>query len=279
MGDLVKVASLGLVDGEDVFGDGGAAAANASREAAGLTAAGQREALDYLKEREAIPRQFSEGALTGLAGVYGLEGGTGSQQELIDRAMQSPLYQSIMGGQEVGEQAILRNASATGGLRSGDSAGALTDYGSQLSNQALLTAYQDQLTGLQGMANLPTNTNAIANATAAPNQTLAQGNLAAAQAQQQAQQGMTNNMFGLAGAGLMAFSDIRLKDNVQYIGEDKGHSIFRWDWNDEAKKLGLTGEGMGVMAHLVHEYMPYVVSEKDGYMMIDYSRLNIEEAA
>jgi len=65
-------------------------AADASKDAAQTQASSEQAALDYQIEREALPRQFSEGALKGLGGLYGLEGGTGNQQDLIDRAISLP---------------------------------------------------------------------------------------------------------------------------------------------------------------------------------------------
>ena len=76
---------------ENIFGGGGDEAAEAATDAANIQAKYQREALDYLKEREALPQQFREEALTGLGGLYGLPGGTGDQQKLVDRAISSPL--------------------------------------------------------------------------------------------------------------------------------------------------------------------------------------------
>jgi len=51
--------------------------------------------------------------------------------------------------------------------------------------------------------------------------------------------------------------------------------MYSWDWNNEAEKLGLTGKEDGIMAHLVNEYMPEAISTKDGYLMVDYSQLNL----
>lgn len=179
---------------------GGGDSADASRDAATTAANAQREALDYLKEREEIPQQFREGALNTLGGMYGLEGGTGNQQMLIDQAKASPLYSAIMAGQEAGEQSILRNAAATGGLRSGSAQGALTDYGSQLSSNALLQSYNSQLQGLQGLANLPSNANQIGGMMTNIGATEAAGITGAAQGQQAAQ-GMGINTI-LGGLGL-----------------------------------------------------------------------------
>jgi hypothetical protein len=175
-------------------------AADAARDAANVQAAAQREGLNYLKEADEIPRQFREGALGMLGGLYGLDGGTGSQQALIDQAKASPLYASIMGTQEAGENAIMRNAAATGGLRGGNTQGALTDYGSQLANQALLTSYQDQLSGLQGLAGLPSNASQIASQMSNIGATQAGGITAAANARQQALGTGINTILG--GIGL-----------------------------------------------------------------------------
>ncbi len=106
-------------------GDPGEDAAAASIRGSEIQAQYQREALEYLKQTEALPQQFREGSLKQMAGAYGVEGGTGSQQDLINRAVQSPLYGAIMGGKEAGEESILRNASMTGGMRSGNVQGNL----------------------------------------------------------------------------------------------------------------------------------------------------------
>ena len=225
---------------DDITGKSAAEKAASAATAASSTAAGyQIAALDYMKEREALPRQFSEQALKGLGGLYGMEGGTGNQQELIDQAISSPLYQSIMGGKKAGEESILRNASATGGLRSGDVQSNLYDYNTQLSNQALLQSYNQQLQGLQGMAGLPNNTNNIAQATAGIGQTLGQGTIAAGQAMADGKQQGINNLMGIGQMGAAMFSDRRLKNNIEKIGEVNGHNWYKWDWNIVAQKMGM----------------------------------------
>ena len=125
--------------------DAGEEAAEASVYGSELQADAQREALAYLKETEAIPQAFREGALKKLGGIYGLEGGEGSQQELIDQAKESPLYTAMLEG---GEDAALRTRSMTGGMRSG---GAISDV-KDVQNQALLTSYNQQLSGLSGLS-------------------------------------------------------------------------------------------------------------------------------
>jgi Chaperone of endosialidase len=256
-------------------------AARAAGRGAELTAQGERDALDYQKEVEALPLELRNEFLPQLADIA--RGGQG-QQDLINQAQSSPLYNAILGGQQAGEQSILRNAAATGGLRSGNVQGALTDYGSQLQNRALLTSYNDQLQGIQGLANQPLNTNAIAQGIAAPGQTLGQGAIAQGQIQQQGQQNANNAISNAVGSGLnlyaqYAYSDIRLKKNIEYVGLIGEHNIYAWDWNDEAEELGLSGHSSGVMAHEVYEYMPEVIAEVNGYIAVNYEAMGLSEAA
>jgi len=164
---------------DSIFG-GGDDAADASRDASNASVAAQREALAYLKEREAIPQQFREGALTQLGGLAGISGGTGSQQSLVNKARSSPLYASIMSGKNEGEASILRNAAATGGLRSGNVQGAMYNYNTDLQTQALLESYNKELSNLQGLAGLSNNTDNIASTMAGIGNTQAQGITAAA---------------------------------------------------------------------------------------------------
>ena len=165
---------------------GSGSAAEASLEASKTQAKYQREALQYLIETDALPREIREGALTHLQSLYG-GGPEGSavQQQMIDQARQSPLYGAMMGGLEQGEEAIMRRQTATGGLRSGDTQAALGKFATNLQNQALVQSYNQQLQGLQGLANQPSIAPAIAQTTAGIGQTLAMGQVGAAQAQQQ----------------------------------------------------------------------------------------------
>lgn len=268
--------------------------AETQRSAAEIQAEYQREALDYLKEREAIPREFSEEALTRLGGLYGLEGGLGSQSRLIKRAEESPLYDALMGGQEAGEDAILRHASATGGLRSGDVQSAMYDYNTQLQNQALLASYNQQLQGLTGLAGLPSNANQIAAGISGIGQTLgagqmgagqalSQGMVAGAQTQQMGMQNAVNTALGITGLGVQGataadigiFSDRRLKKNIKKLGKLNGHNFYSFDWNTRANELGLYGNTCGCMADEVFEKYPQAVLVKDGYLFVNYKAIGI----
>jgi len=272
MGGVAK--SVGSALGFGGSDDGGA------KKAAKIQARSQTEALNYLRETEALPQQFREGALTQLGGLYGLEGGEGDQQALIDRAIQSPLYGALMGGQQLGEEAIMRNAAMTGGLRSGNVQGAMYDYNTQLQNQALLASYNEQLQGIQGLAGLPSNANQIAAGMAGIGQTQAQGITAGEQfKQQQQQQGMGNLMglgqLGIAAYGAGMFSDRRLKKNIKLLGEVNDFNFYSFDWNSIANKLGLTGNTCGCMAEEVYAKNKNAVILKDNFMFVKYDVIGV----
>lgn len=82
--------------------------------------AGRQQGLDYMLGVNEAPSAIRTSSLENLAGLYGLEGGVGDMGTFLDQSRQSPLYAAIMGTRQSGEDAILRNAAATGGLRSGN---------------------------------------------------------------------------------------------------------------------------------------------------------------
>lgn len=74
---------------------------------------------------------------TGALGQYGNLVGTGgaeAQQAAIDQLQQSPFYQSLY---RTGEEALLQNASATGGLRGGNTQRSLADFGADTLAQTI----------------------------------------------------------------------------------------------------------------------------------------------
>ena len=128
--------------------------AKAAGDAAKIAAGSQREALDYLKETERLPQQYRERALGELEGLY-LDGEYGAdvggrvsragdlRDRLMASAQDSPFYAQSL---DRGEEAILRGASATGGLRSGTTSENLSRFG----EEALMRAYQQEQQGYQG---------------------------------------------------------------------------------------------------------------------------------
>jgi hypothetical protein len=96
-------------------------------------------------------------------------------------------------------------------------------------------------------------------------------------AQQAAQNSMTGGLMNLAGAGIMAFSDVRLKQNIQPVGVlANGLTLYSYEYIDEVKLHPLAGEGMqvGVMAQEVEQVFPYAVTTlDDGYKVVNYGLL------
>ena len=77
-------------------------------------------------------------------------GGAKAQQQAIAGIESSPLFQSLL---RQGEQGILQNASATGGLRGGNVQGALAQFRPAMLNQQI----QQQLANFSGLASLGQN--------------------------------------------------------------------------------------------------------------------------
>lgn len=209
----------------------------------------------------------------------------GNQQPILDQAMSSPFMSQLI---DTGEQAIARNAQATGGFRSGSTQENLAGN----SQNVLMSLVDQVLQGKQGIANAgmgATNSysNAMQNMQAGVGATRGQiagvdiGN-AAQKANQAA--GMTGMYGSLAGAGLVAGaslskgptstmtreSDIRLKKNVVKVDEKHDLPWYTWDWNSKAKELGLTGSDEGHIAQEVQAVRPELVVERNGYLAINY---------
>jgi hypothetical protein len=95
----------------------------------------------------------------GLASFGDLVGVNGApqQQSAIDVLKASPFYQSLFRN---GQETLLQNASATGGLRGGNTERGLADFGAD----TLMQTIQQQLASLSGLAGMGMGaTNAVAN--------------------------------------------------------------------------------------------------------------------
>jgi hypothetical protein len=126
-------------------------------------------------------------------------GGAEAQQSALDALQSSPYFSGLV---QQGENALLQNASATGGLRGGNTQAALAQFRPQMLQQAV----QQQLANLSGMTEY--GLGAAGNITGASNQYSgaigqAYGNMAnafAQRAQQKAQGG--SGLGGMIGQGL-----------------------------------------------------------------------------
>jgi len=96
-------------------------------------------------------------------------------------------------------------------------------------------------------------------------------------AQQAAQSNFNSGLMGLAGAGIMKYSDIRAKENIELVGVlANGLNMYKYEYKNEFKDHPLAGNGThyGVMAQEVEQVFPYAVKTlDDGYKAVDYGLL------
>lgn len=237
----------------------------------------QREALDYLKEQEELPSQIREGGLSGLGALFGVPGVEGqSKADFVAGIESDPFYQQQL---KAAEESLLRNASATGSLRSGQTQAGLATIAPQLQQNI----YNQHLAGLEGLAGIGSGAGQIAQQTSNIGNVINQGYnqlgattsagiLGPAQAKQ-AGLGNVLNAGLTAGALFAAFSDPILKDDVKVIGKVSGMDWCEWSWNEQAKKLGLEGKAQGFMADEVERKYPDSCGVKDGYRFVNYAEI------
>lgn len=127
----------------------GSAAKKASNIEAASLQAGIEETRAAREQLRTLLQPYTEAggpALQAQMAALGLAGPE-AQQAYVTQQEQNPLFQSLARQQE---EAILQNASATGGLRGGNVQGALAQFRPQLLNQFL----EQQYTRLGGMTQL-----------------------------------------------------------------------------------------------------------------------------
>ena len=101
--------------------------------------------------------------------------------------------------------------------------------------------------------------------------------MGAANAQNAANNAMTQGLFSLGGAALIGASDIRMKENIKHIAWlPNGLPVYTYEYKDEFKDHPLAGHGThtGVMAQEVEAMYPNAVITLDnGYKAVDYGQL------
>lgn len=84
-----------------------------------------------------------------------------------------------------------------------------------------------------------------------------------------------NSLFGtlsaLGGIGSI-FSDRRLKNNIEKVGEKNGFNIYEFEYN------GIEGRYRGVMAQEIVESHPDAIIDQNGYMAVNYGMLGLDFA-
>lgn len=114
-------------------------AADAQSEAADAGVAEQRRQFDQLVELLSPYAKAGTGSLAAQQDILGLNG-KHAQNAAVKGVETSPYFQGIA---QQGENAILQNASATGGLRGGNTQGALAQFRPALLNQLVQQQYQN----------------------------------------------------------------------------------------------------------------------------------------
>lgn len=149
--------SWGMVAGAAISVVGGVVASNKQKKASQQAADQQSESAqlgveEQRRQFDALQKLLSpyvEGGNKGFAGQQALLGLSGkeAQQSAIQGIQDSPQFAAL---QQQGENAILQNASATGGLRGGNTQGALAQFRPQVLNSLIDQQYQ-RLGGLSQM--------------------------------------------------------------------------------------------------------------------------------
>lgn len=111
-----------------------------------------------------------------------------------------------------------------------------------------------------------------------------QSQLANYNANQASSNNMMGGLFGLGGQALGGFlgspagsaavagmfSDARLKDNIEHVGEENGFPVYTFNYKGDDKRF------IGVMAQDVEQIMPEAVGERDGYKTVNYDMIGVE---
>ena len=148
----LAVAAAGVVGG--IYSSKQQSKASKSA-AASQTAGNQAAMLQQQMQFEATQKllapyvQQGTNAVGAQGNLMGL-GGDDAQQSAIQQLMQSPYFTSQL---KAGENAILQNASATGGLRGGNTQAAMAQFAPSLLSQTI----QNQFANLGGLTNVGAN--------------------------------------------------------------------------------------------------------------------------
>lgn len=124
-------------------------AADAQNQSSDAAIAQQNKQFEALQAMLKPYTEAGTGALGAQQNLLGLKG-AGAQQEAINGIQGSPMFASL---RQQGENSILQNASATGGLRGGNTQAALAQFSPQLLNQLV----QQQYSNLGGLTSIGQN--------------------------------------------------------------------------------------------------------------------------
>lgn len=196
---VVGAAVVGGVASSQAQKSSAKSAAKSQADANEASIAEQRRQFDAIQE---LMKPYVNAGTQGLSGQQDLLGlnGADKQQAAIDAINNSSAMQTYL---QQGENSILQNASATGGLRGGNTQSALSQFRPQLLNQLVNQQYQN----LGGLTSLGQNAAAgvgnagmqSANNISSLLQSTGQANAGSALAQGQANANMWNSVSSAIG--------------------------------------------------------------------------------
>jgi len=243
------------------FRTGASKAAREAKKAGAATLADQSALREEIGGIYSPTMEAGNLAFQDLASFY-----AGDQQSILSQAMSSPFMEQLV---RSGEESIAQHAQATGGFRSGTTqenlAGNTQDVLMQLVNQVLQGKQTIANTGFGASDAYSTAMQNIVAGQGATRGEIANVDIAKAAGKQ-------NMMAGMADLGVKAFaaSDSVLKENIVKVGEKHNLPWYKWDWNELANAIGLTGSDEGHIAQEVQVVRPDLVVTQNGYLAVNY---------
>lgn len=227
---------------------------------------------EFAKDEEALRTRLINQGITQGSQAYNNEMNTFNQGKNDARE------QSVLNGQQYATS-MLNNSLASRNQ-------AINEYNTQ--RNAPLNEYNAFTSGTQiqnPTFQNPSNNGAANTDVLGAYQQQYQAQQANANAANASSNSLTGGLFGLGGSllgGYAAsptgskaisglFSDERLKQDIKPIGVEKGHNIYEFSYkSDPSRKY------RGVMAQEVQKTNPEAISEREGYLAVDYQMLGLE---
>lgn len=222
----------------------------------------QRRQFDVTQTNFEPFREFGVGGVGQLGDLIGINGPE-KQAAALQIIQSSPVLSRLI---DQGTEGVLQNASATGGLRGGNTQRSLADFRADAFNKVL----QDQIANLGGAVGVGTGaTNAVANFGQHTADQVSSGYTSMGNSQFNSilgRQGVYNNMSnqiqsiianlmtGGMGGMSTAPSDRRLKTNIVKVDEyPDGLGVYEWNWKVDPKGP----KARGVIADEVEKLRPW----------------------
>jgi hypothetical protein len=207
MGSQDIVDPLGLMHETKATREGRAYQEMMGERALGL----QEDWFDYIKSQYAPYSEVAEKALGQQMGLAGL-GEPGAREAMLAEIETDPFYQAKI---RAGEEGVMRQAAATGGLRSGDTSSNLAQINQMLLGREIEDRYQ-KLAGLSGQGFMGQQAESQYGTGALGDITTTMGSLVSGSAAREAAAAdKQSGLLGLAGGIISAFSDLKISAGLK----------------------------------------------------------------